>query len=100
MKVVNPNDTNHTIDLIPREYKEDVILELYNETTREKTIVVNTSSTTDGIFSINFDFDFSEGDKFQIKISKDSDILYRGKIIATTQEPQEYKLTQGLFRYE
>ena len=100
MKVVNPNNTSHTIDLIPREYKELVELELYNETTREKTILSNTSVITDGIFSVNFDFDFFEGDKFQIKISKDSDILYRGKLIATAQEPQEYKLTQGLFRYE
>ena len=100
MKVVNPNETNHTVDLIPREYKDLVELELYNETTREKTIVANTSLTIHGIFSINFDFNFSEGEKFQIKISKDSNILYRGKLIATTQEPQEYKLTKGLYRYE
>lgn len=99
MKVVNPNDTNHTIELIPREYKEDVVLDLYNEATKEETTVVNVSSVLDGIFSINFDFSFSENDKYQIKVSKDSEVLYRGKLIATSQLPQDYKLTKDLYFY-
>ena len=100
MKVVNPNNVSHTISLIPRFYSDDLILELYNETTRAETTVVNTVLIVDGILSMSFDFSFSENDKFQIKISKDSEILYRGKLIATTQPPQEYKLTNGLYYYE
>ena len=71
MKVVNPNETNHTIELIPRSYQEDVVLDLYNEATRVETTVANISSFLDGIFSISFDFTFAENDKYQIKISKD-----------------------------
>ena len=79
MKVVNPNETNHTIELIPRSYQEDVVLDLYNEATRVETTVANISSFLDGIFSISFDFTFAENDKYQIKISKDKEILYSGK---------------------
>ena len=99
MKVVNPNDTNHTIELIPRSYQEDVVLDLYNEATRAEATVPNVSSTLDGRFSVKFDFTFAENDKYQIKISKNSEILYRGKLIATSQQPQEYKLTKNLYFY-
>lgn len=99
MKVVDPNDLSHSIELIPRTYQEDVVLDLYNEVTKVETTVVNTSSFSDGIFTINFDFTFAENDKYQIKISKGTEIIYRGKLIATTQEPQKYKLTKDLFYY-
>lgn len=100
MKVVNPNNTNHTIELIPRSYQENVVLDLYNEATKVETTVANVSLTLDGVFSVNFDFNFSENDKYQIKISKDSEILYRGKLIATTQPAQKYKLTKDLYYYD
>ena len=99
MKVVNPNNFNHSIQLIPRSYESDVVLDLYNEATKVETRVANTSSFADGIFTINFDFTFVESDKFQIKISKNSEILYRGKLFATTQTPQEYKLTKNVYFY-
>ena len=100
MKVVDPNNLSHSIELIPRTYQENVVLDLYNEVTKVETTVANTSSFLDGIFTINFDFTFAENDKYQIKISKGTEIIYRGKLIATTQEPQKYKLTKDLFYYE
>lgn len=100
MKVVNPNNVNHTIDLIPRSYVTPVILELYNEVTKVTTEVSNVSTLSDGILSLNFDFSFSENDKYQIKVSNGTEILYRGKLIATTQNPQDYKLTKDLYFYE
>ena len=100
MKVVNPDNVNHTIDLIPRSYVTPVILELYNEVTKVNTEVSNISTLSDGILSLNFDFSFSENDKYQIKVSNGTEILYRGKLIATTQNPQKYKLTKDLYFYE
>lgn len=99
MKVVNPNNTTHVIRLIPRAYIEPIVLELYNETTQIETIVPNSIVVTDGIISITFDFTFSEGDKYQIKLSNGTEILYRGKLFATTQQPQQYKITEGLYYY-
>ena len=39
---------------------------------------------------------------YQIKIiDKDSsEVIYRGKMIATSQETQDFKLTNGLYTYE
>lgn len=99
MKVVNPNNNTHAISIIPRSYVEPIVLELYNEVTQIETIVANSITVTDGILLITFDFTFSEGDKYQIKLSKDSEILYRGKLLATSQDPQKYKLTNGIYFY-
>ena len=99
MKVVNPNNTTHAISIIPRSYVEPIVLELYNEVTQVETIVANSITVTDGILLITFDFTFLEGDKYQIKLSKDSEILYRGKLLATSQDPQRYKLTNGVYFY-
>lgn len=99
MKVVDPNNTTHNIRLIPRAYLEPIVLELYNEVTQVETVVPNMAIVSDGILSISFGFTFSEGDKYQIKLSNGTEILYRGKLFATTQQPQQYKMTEGLYYY-
>jgi len=100
MKIVLPSDTTHSIDLIPRFYPTSIVLNLYNETTRESTDVASTFSVVDGIMNVSFDFTFTENQKYQIKIKESDEVVYRGKLIATSQAPQDYKLTEGLYRYE
>jgi hypothetical protein len=101
MKVVNPNDTSHTISLIPRYYPfNDVALSLYNEQNKVVSQVDNTYVILNGIMTIDFDFDFTNKEKFEIKITENNNVVYRGKIIATTQESQDYKLTKDLYFYE
>jgi hypothetical protein len=100
MKVVNPNDATHVIKLIPRFYIEVATLKLYNEVTRIETDIANVISTIDGITSVTFDFTFAENDKFQIKIEDAGIIIYRGKLMATSQNPQKYKLSNNLYYYE
>ena len=101
MKVVNPNDGSHTIQLIPRFYPfNSLVLELKDEQTKIAVIVTNTYIVSDGVMTINFDFDFTNKEKFEIKITENDNVVYRGKIIATTQESQDYKLTKDLYFYE
>ena len=101
MKVVNPNDTSHTIDLIPRYYPfNDVTLSLYNEQSKVVSEVDNTYVILNGIMTIDFDFDFTNKEKFEIKITENNNVVYRGKIIATTQDSQDYKMTKDLYFYE
>ena len=101
MKVVNPIDSSHQIVIIPRQYTYTIlVLELYNEETQVKEIVTNTFSTLDGLLTINFDYNFIDGQKFQIKITEDSEVLYRGKLIVTTQNTQTFKASNELYYYE
>jgi len=98
MKVVNPNDTEHTLQLIPRFYPTgELILNLYNEFTQLDEDVDNIYVIVDGELFITFDFDFENNSKYQIKITESDEVVYRCKLIATTQTPQDYKLTNNVY---
>lgn len=100
MKVVVTTDTTHNIDFIPRFYTTNtVVLTLRNEADIdfEYIIVSNSFVEVDGEYTITFDYTFKENDRFEFTITDGSDIVYRGKLISTVQEPQDYKLTNGLY---
>jgi hypothetical protein len=100
MKVVNPEDTDHIIDLIPRYYPiKGLYFSLFNEATKETENIDNTYTITDGVLFLSFEYTFTENQKFQIKLSEDTEIVYRGKLIATSQTPQDYKLTNNVYFY-
>ena len=104
MKVVDFNDTTHTISLIPRyDVTTNVDAYIFNETTKvQSTLSTITYAITDGILEIEFDYTFTENGKYQLKLVQNSngEIVYRGRIIGTDQTPDEYKLTNGLYFYE
>jgi hypothetical protein len=101
MIVVDPDNESHTIKLIPRFYPTGFFkFDLYNEVTKETEEIVHTYSVTNGIMSIVFDYDFTEQSKFQVKLYDGDGVIYRGKIIATSQTPQDYKQTKDLYFYE
>lgn len=101
MKIVNPNNTNHEFKLIPRFYPSgELVLSLKNESTAIETTIANTYTILDGYLTINFDFTFKNKDRFQFNIFGDNDIVFRGKIYATSEETQDYKQTNGVYRYE
>ena len=59
-----------------------------------------TITETDGYFDVIFDFAFSENDKFEFKVLNSGEVVYHGKLFATSQEPQNYNVTQGYYTYE
>ncbi len=98
MTVVNPEDTEHTILIIPRYYPDSgVTLSLYNEATQETETVTNDYEIIDGNMFVNFEFTFSDNANYQLKISEGEEVVYRGKIFATTQDPQDFKLTSNVY---
>lgn len=100
MKVVNPNDTSHIIKLIPRYYPvSDLTFELYNEFTQITDTVTNNYEIVDGNLFLSFDYNFENNSKYQIKILEDEEVVYRGKLIATSQSTQDYKLTNNVYYY-
>ena len=100
MKIVNTTDTTHNISLIPRYYPDEVVtFELYNEATKEITVIENTYTIENGVFTLIFDYNFTNKEEYQIKLEENS-IVYRGKLMVTDQRTQEYKLTKDLYYYE
>ena len=101
MKTVDPSLTTHDITFIPRFYPDNtIVVELKNEVDSVKSTPTNTYLVKDGKITVQFDYAFVENDKFQIKVSEGTDVVYRGKIFATSQVTQDFKLTNGLYEYE
>ena len=101
MKVVLPTDSEHNITLLPRYYTDgEVVLTLYNEVTKVESTPATTQVTVNGIMTITFTFTFADKDKYQFTLHEGLEVLYRGKIVATSQTPQDFKLTDSLYYYE
>jgi len=100
MIVVNPEYTNHTFDIIPRYYTKAIVLELYNEVTQVSEIVNQLFVVNDGIMTVSFSYTFTEQAKYQIKLTEGNGVVFRGKLIATSQTPQDYKQTNNIYVYE
>lgn len=91
MNVVNPNNTTHTLTLIPRFYVSGkVVLLVYKESTQVETDVENFYLIDKGYLSITFDFNFEDRDKYQYKLVSDNEVIYRGLIFATSEEKENY----------
>lgn len=102
MIVLNPENTEHTITIVPRFYPEDETLscKLYNEATKVETQQDISQTVSNGNLSFGLTFTFSEFDKYQIAIYDANEIVFRGKIFATEQETQTFKLTKDKYYYE
>ena len=101
MKVLNPANTTHQIQVIPRTYNSSVLtLEFKNESTKELSSVTFTPTITNGYMYINFTKTFVNNDSYQFSVRLLNEVIYRGKIFVTNQfdATQNYKLTQNLFR--
>ena len=101
MKVIDPNNTSHTLVLIPRYYPTNSLtLEITEEASGVSESIANTYSITDGELSIEFTYDFTGKDKYSLKLNENTEVVYRGKLIVTDKQAQDYKLTNGLYYYE
>jgi hypothetical protein len=74
-------------------------LSLFNEATKVTENIDNTYTITDGVLFLSFEYTFTENQKFQVKIEEENEVVYRGKLIATSQTPQDYKLTNNVYFY-
>jgi hypothetical protein len=78
-----------------------LILSIKDSFKGESTDVENTFVIENGKLSVTFDYDFRVEGRYEITISNedDTEVAYRGIILATSQETQEYKLTNDKFYY-
>lgn len=99
MNVFNPNDTIHTLKVIPRFYPDgDVTIKLHFKERGEPFTQTLTPIIADGYMTIFIDKVFSNNQNMSITISQADEIVYRGKIFVTDQATQEYSLTDDIFK--
>ena len=101
--IVNPNLTTHTIKLVPRFSTSNVLTLTVTDSTLGTSTDLTTTYTTGGDYKLAFTFDytFTNESSYQLKLtdSVTNEIVYRGLVLATTQNSQTYKLTENLYRW-
>lgn len=96
-----PSNRTHGFNFIPRFVPSgELILELYNEATQQFKTIENLYVYANGLATMTFDLNVFEKDKFQLKISQGTDVIYRDKIFVTSQNTQEFKATKDHYYYE
>lgn len=100
MKILIPSNITQNIVIKPRFYpSSDVVLTLLNEATNESYILDNTYITLNGVTTITFDFNTSEGNRYQVEVLEGVHVVYKGKAFSTDQNTQDYELTKGRYTY-
>jgi hypothetical protein len=100
MIVVKPSNTNHIVKLIPRFYPlGEIVVELFNEVTKVTETIENVYLIVDGNLFLDFDYTFTEQQKFQLKIYDTEGVIFRGKVLATEQIPQDFEQTKDIYTY-
>jgi len=101
--IVNPNLTTHTIKLVPRFSTSNVLTLTITDSTLGTSTDLTTTYTTGGDYklALTFDYTFTNESSYQLKLtdSVTNEIVYRGLVLATTQNSQTYKLTENLYRW-
>lgn len=98
--VIDPSNSTHTLNEVPRYYPSTaLVVSLYNEATNVTSTPSATYNITNGLLNITFTFTFVDKDRHQIKVTEGTEVVFLGKLITTSQDPQEYKQTDGLYTY-
>tara|TARA_R110000744_G_scaffold60944_1_gene126190 strand:+ start:258 stop:662 length:405 start_codon:yes stop_codon:yes gene_type:complete len=133
--IINPNNTTHTISVIPRFYVDTVTQEIQDFVDRvsadsgiveddgcikssiqedflsvivtdsfknESTSLENAFEIENGMLVVTFDYTFTDESSYNIAINyvNTSEVIYRGLILATTQDTQDYSLTQSEYNWK
>lgn len=94
MNVINPSNTLHAINIIPRVYISTGVIWLRNEL-RDKETTININPLINGSYlTLAFNLSVKEGESYEFEFRKiDGAIMYRGKIYCTSQtDLQNYSL--------
>ena len=93
MKVIQPIDTEQNLVVRARENAASVDLEVRNAMTDVTTTYSGVSTTyLNGLLTIPFTHDVSEGDTYNMVVKNGSgDVIHRVRAYATTKTPQDFK---------
>lgn len=85
MKIFDPINTIHTLQIIPRNYVTTATMVLRNELRQTETTHALTCTNTGGYLTATFTQVMTEGQNFEFEVYDSfNNLLYRGKAYATT----------------
>jgi len=100
--IINPINTTHTLRIIPRFNPSDSLVLNIKDTTTNLDDDISLSSyafTTTGGIEFSFGLVATNETRYQLTISEGTEIVYRGIAIATSQDTQEYQLTNDKYYF-
>ena len=100
--IVTSENTNNSLKIVPRYYPcNPLILTISDSATNTSVDITPLYHESNGKIVVKFDYTFTENSNYRVSIvdTSNSEVVYRGKLITTTQETQEFKLTTDKFYY-
>jgi len=100
MKVLLPTNSTHTISILPRIYPSGILsLKIVKEGVNTFATSTPTYTIANGLLILTFALVGLEGEKFTIKLTEGTTVVYRCKLFFTAQTPENYKQTNNLYIY-
>ena len=99
--VVNTNDTTHEINVTPRFFPcTSIDIHIKDSYKGTDTIVECEYREKNNFLLLTFDYTFADESNYQIKITdENSEVVFRGEVLSTTQETQSYSLTTNRYKW-
>mgnify|MGYP003655006420 CR=1 FL=1 len=100
--IINPTNTTHTLRITPRfNPSSSLVLSIKDTTTNldEDISLSSYSFTTTGAIEFEFDFEATDETRYQATLRQVKEVVYRGILIATSQDTQEYQLTNDKYYF-
>ena len=99
---VNTNDTTHEILLTPRYFPCNIIeVHIKDSFKGIDTVLECNYQERNSLLVVSFDYNFEDEHNYQIKITdaNTQDLVYRGEVLSTTQNTQEYSSTTNRYKW-
>ena len=90
----------YALSIIPRYYPSGVVnLNIKDTTTGYDNTQAVGYSVVSGVLSFTFELETTNETRYQVTLSEGTEIVYRGIAIYTTQDTQEYQLTNDKYYF-
>ena len=90
----------YALSIIPRYYPTGVVnLNIKDTTTGYDNTQEVSYSIVNGVLSFTFELETTNETRYQVSLSEGTEIVYRGIAIYTTQDTQEYLLTNDKYYF-
>lgn len=99
--VVNTNNTSHLLKVTPRLFPcTDIEIHITDSFRSTVDVVSPTYWEDNNLLNISFDYSFEDESNYQIKITdENSEVVFRGEILSTSQNTQDYSLTSNRYKW-
>lgn len=104
MNIINPNNQINFIKIIPRSYDEALAVRilLRNEDTNA---IIDTNSISSNVIGNELDLainhePFIEGQRFQLTVEQDGKTIFKGKVLVTSLNSDNYTINNNEFQID